>query len=198
MAVLQPNEFDIAYFTGGHPAGYSNYQRWNWISGDILPVNESTGEYFSDIGKKFKLWQFLVGKKVLELGCAFGYIVQTLRENEVQAWGMDVSAYAISQADETVKPYLINDDARVALNQYARNSYNIVYSRDFLCCFSESDLNALIPLMNKIGFLQVHFIRDDYNSDYYISKPVSWWMGLGFKKGTILVLNNDFNNFYKV
>lgn len=198
MAVLQPHEFDMSYFTGGHPAGYSNYQRWYRYSSDILPSDESTGEYFSDIAKKFKLWQFLDTKKVLELGCAYGVIVQMLRENGIQAWGMDISEYAISQADPGVQPYLINSDVRGALPQYPRNAFNVVFSHDFLCCFSESDLNLLIIQMNKIGFLQVHFIRDDYNPDYYISMPVSWWLGLGFKKGTILILNNDFNNFYKV
>ena len=198
MAVLQPHEFDMAYFTGGHPAGYSNYQRWYRYSSDILPSDESTGEYFSDIAKKFRLWQFLYTKKILELGCAYGFFVQTLRENGIQAWGMDISEYAISQADPGVQSYLINTDVRVALSQYQRNAFNVVFSRDFLCCFSESDLNVLITQMNKIGFLQVHFIRDDYNPDYYISMPVSWWLGLDFKKGTILILNNDFNNFYKV
>jgi trans-aconitate methyltransferase len=42
----------------------------------------------------------------LDLGCAKGYLVKALRAREVIAYGIDHSAYAIAEADPSVRPYL--------------------------------------------------------------------------------------------
>jgi len=44
--------------------------------------------------------------KVMDIGCAMGYIVGRLRKAGVDAWGVDISRYALSHAPEEVKPYL--------------------------------------------------------------------------------------------
>ena len=41
----------------------------------------------------------------LDAGCAWGFLVETLRERKVQAWGIDVSAYAIGKVHESVRAY---------------------------------------------------------------------------------------------
>jgi len=42
---------------------------------------------------------------VLDAGCAWGFLVEALRKRGVAAWGVDVSEYAISNVDESVKEY---------------------------------------------------------------------------------------------
>lgn len=42
---------------------------------------------------------------VLDAGCAMGFLVEMLRKRGVEAWGIDVSEYAISQAHESVREY---------------------------------------------------------------------------------------------
>jgi GT2 family glycosyltransferase/cyclopropane fatty-acyl-phospholipid synthase-like methyltransferase len=42
---------------------------------------------------------------VLDAGCAWGFLVEMLRDRGVEAWGMDISEYAISKVHESVKPY---------------------------------------------------------------------------------------------
>ena len=44
-------------------------------------------------------------RRVLDAGCAIGLLVETLRDRGVQAWGVDISSFAIAHAHETVKPY---------------------------------------------------------------------------------------------
>lgn len=44
--------------------------------------------------------------KVLDVGCAKGYLVKLLRELGIEAWGVDISEYAIANAPSNVKPYL--------------------------------------------------------------------------------------------
>jgi SAM-dependent methyltransferase len=42
---------------------------------------------------------------VLDAGCAMGFLVEALRARGVEAWGIDVSEYAISQVHESVAEY---------------------------------------------------------------------------------------------
>jgi Methyltransferase domain len=42
---------------------------------------------------------------VLDAGCAWGFLVEALRARGVDAWGVDVSEYAIDHVDDSVKEY---------------------------------------------------------------------------------------------
>lgn len=44
-------------------------------------------------------------KTVLDAGCAMGFLVEALRARDVEAWGIDISDYAISQAHESVRAF---------------------------------------------------------------------------------------------
>jgi SAM-dependent methyltransferase len=44
-------------------------------------------------------------KTVLDAGCASGFLVECLRERGVEAWGLDISEYAIQNVHESIKPY---------------------------------------------------------------------------------------------
>jgi len=43
---------------------------------------------------------------VLDAGCAWGFLVGALRERGIQAYGVDISEYAMSQADESISEYV--------------------------------------------------------------------------------------------
>jgi SAM-dependent methyltransferase len=43
---------------------------------------------------------------VLDVGCAKGFFVETLRERGLEAWGVDISAYAVECAAPETRPYL--------------------------------------------------------------------------------------------
>jgi SAM-dependent methyltransferase len=45
-------------------------------------------------------------RTVLDAGCAKGFLVHALRQRGVDAWGVDVSEYAIANALEPVRPYV--------------------------------------------------------------------------------------------
>lgn len=50
--------------------------------------------------------------RVLDVGCAKGYQVLALRREGVEAWGVDISDYAISEAPAEVEPYLKVEEYR--------------------------------------------------------------------------------------
>jgi SAM-dependent methyltransferase len=43
--------------------------------------------------------------RVLDAGCGFGFLVEALRQRGVEAFGVDVSPFAISQVHPSVQPY---------------------------------------------------------------------------------------------
>ena len=86
------------------------------------PVELAFGEFYyaHDCGIPYERnehWQTFFGavadgiverlapRTVLDVGCAMGFLVEALRDRGVEAWGIDVSSYAISKVYETVKPY---------------------------------------------------------------------------------------------
>lgn len=47
----------------------------------------------------------LAPRTVLDAGCAIGFLVEALRGRGVEAWGIDISEYAIEQVPETIRPF---------------------------------------------------------------------------------------------
>ena len=204
MSLLLPQEYDVRYFDPwkadyAHVAGYSRYEKWRRVHDAFTTHQESTGEYFSDMMKMYRVQQFLDGKKVLDVGCAKGFMVEALRDMGVNAWGVDCSAYAIGEAREDIRPFLIQADAREYLPALKKNSFNVIYSRWFLTCMSDADLTVVIPAMNNAGFLQIHHIWTDFLPEHYNCHPMEWWLsGAGFKRGTRLIYKDDIANPFTV
>lgn len=44
-------------------------------------------------------------RKVLDAGCAIGLLVEELRSRDIEAFGVDISEYAISQVHESIRPF---------------------------------------------------------------------------------------------
>jgi len=186
MPTLQPEEYDISYFDGRkatyrHNAGYSEYSRWHRHDGA-----NSAGEFFKDQAAKW-VAQFNFTGTLLDIGCAKGFHVQDLRELGVDAWGVDVSPYAIGEADPVVAPYLSVADIRTHIDTYANKQWDVIFSARFLGCLAESELPSIITGMNRKSKQQIHIIDEQPNPTFYIARPLSWWAQQGFAKGTRLV-----------
>ncbi len=59
--------------------------------------------FFNNIAER--IVKELEPKSVLDAGCAWGFLVEALRSRGVEAWGVDVSKYAISNVHESIKDY---------------------------------------------------------------------------------------------
>ena len=199
MSVLQPTEYDASYFDGStqalaHNAGYSSYKRWKRHDGV-----DSLGEYWLDEAKKLLDGHNLTNLKVLEIGCAKGFLVQDLNDLGVDCYGLDVSDYAINTALDgatLARPDLANKfyvgDIRTALAQFGRNEFDVVFSMRLLECLEDVDLPDVISELNRISRKQIH-ILDEFSGNqagaaqYYNGKPIEEWVTMKFSKGSILV-----------
>ena len=61
------------------------------------------GRFFGNIAEE--LIRALQPKRVLDAGCALGFLVQAFWDRGVEAWGIDISRYAISQVRRDLQPY---------------------------------------------------------------------------------------------
>jgi SAM-dependent methyltransferase len=59
--------------------------------------------FFSNVAEH--VIRSLQPRKVLDAGCAMGLLVESLWDRGVEAWGIDISPYAISQVRRDVKPF---------------------------------------------------------------------------------------------
>ena len=192
---LTPEEFDASYFDGAlqryaHNAGWSRYQRYYRINSTT-----STGEKFRDIATGVCNELKLVGKKVLELGCAKGFIVKDLRDLNVDAYGLDVSRYAIGQCEEGMSPYLTVGNA-TDLSAYADNEFDYIISFRMLECLSDTDINSVLSQCAAKGLKQAHVVSLDARSDYYQQKSLQSWLDdYNWPSGTIIAPNEDWHNY---
>ena len=200
------NYFEALETQVSYKGGYQNYgatfQNRNRCNA-FVPVEESKG-YYEDIATMLRADHFLDGKKVLEIGCAYGYIVHYLRGLGVNAYGIDVSAWAVQKAHEMFPElaetdvngiqYVSQADARTHLSTYGKREFYFVFSRWVLQCFTDLELlgdgskenPGIIEELNTISSYQGHFIYTRL-PDVYNVKTLQEWLALPWDRGTRLV-----------
>ena len=186
MPILKPEDYDITYFDGKivgkqHPAGYSYYKRsYETIKGIEVDSWEPIAKKYID---RFQLKD----KKVLELGCAKGFILEHFRKNGVDAYGIDISKYSVGNADSYIKEYIKLGDVRDILLLYLDNFFDYVCSFQFIHCFPDDEIKNLIKEMNRISLSQFHVFDEETNCDFYIRRPMEEWISYDWKKEEILI-----------
>ena len=94
--MFDANYFDADYFLRGKETGKSLYTDYRWLPELTIPM---AGAIVNHLGITYD-------HKILDFGCARGYTVKALRHLGYDAFGVDVSEWAIENADESTKPYL--------------------------------------------------------------------------------------------
>lgn len=204
--MLDVSEYDGSYFDGKlhpmqHNAGYSIYRRWHY--------NDT--ELFADRAAGFVNKLSLSGKKVLEVGCAKGFVVEALADAGVDAYGIDVSDYCISTCDgfsgktdaaaKIRRPDLadrfILGDIRTALASFPDNEFDALISLNFLVCIPEEDLPLLVSEMNRVSKFQAHVVNEYSDSTegagrFYINRTKQQWLDdFNWGKGTRILTGYD-------
>jgi len=76
---------------------------------------------------------------VLDVGCAMGYLVASLRDRGVKAYGIDVSEYAISKVREDIRPYCRACSALESLPEDFPRKYDLVTTIEVIEHLYEED-----------------------------------------------------------
>lgn len=113
--------------------------------------------------------------KILSIGDGCGFLVKTLREKGCNAWGLEISDYAI---DNSCAPeYMRQGDVRDI--PYA-SGFDLVFSQGLWCHIPEEDIDKAWAECKRVGKQQEHYIDYEEAPDdipYFVTrKSETWWM----------------------
>jgi SAM-dependent methyltransferase len=92
---MNKDYYDRDYYEAGIESGKSCYQNFRWVPELTIPMAMTM----------IDLLGIKRDQSVLDFGCAKGYLVRALRMLYRDAWGVDISDYALKHVDPEVKMY---------------------------------------------------------------------------------------------
>jgi len=191
--------YDEEYFERGLMSGKSLYVNFHW-----MPELTIRMAYF--MAKDLPIEE---GAKILDFGCAKGYLVRAFRFLNFDAYGVDISDYAISKTEKDAVKYckLIkhNSDIRKIFDF----RFDWVIAKDVFEHISEQQLPDVLrelSLIAKRVFIIIplakndtggEFICPDYNKEltHFTAKTNKWWKEI-FQKNNFSVEKASFEFRY--
>lgn len=158
------------YFMRGADKNISNYRNYSLTRWK---------KRFNRISKE--LIKVINPQSVLDAGCAKGYLVQILRQSGVDAYGIDVSEYAISQAPENVKEYV--QQGLIQELPYPNNSFDVVICCDVMEHIPGSEVGKVFSEFSRVCkkyivlLVLTEHISWDIDKSHITIKPKCWWEG---------------------
>ena len=127
---------------------------------------------------------------VLDAGCAMGFLVEMLNRRAVDAWGVDISEYAISKVDESV-----DERCRVgSLTEPLDRRYDLIVCIEVLEHIPADEVNdAIANLCGATDRLLLSASPNDYGEATHVNvqPPESWAAALA-REGFLRDLERDF------
>lgn len=116
-------------------------------------------------------------KTVLDMGCAFGYLVSALRNKGVQAYGIDISEYALSQADEKIKPYVKVMSALDKLPDNFPKKYDLVVSIEMIeHLYADDGLKVIKKMTEYADRILLSSTDSDFAEPTHVNvQPKEYW-----------------------
>ena len=178
--------YDESYFHD-NDAGYTQYQRDLWPPDTPEHLQSRAQQLFNEVASR---GASIANRKVLILGCAYGYTVEYLVGLGANAFGMDISAYAISQAPSSIAGRVLVGDARLRADLNAARSlaaiqgnarFDLIVSEDLLPCYTDAQaIAAAIEWRTRHGQRVAHRITiGNYQGGYNLKTLAQWRTLLG-------------------
>jgi len=128
---------------------------------------------------------------VLDAGCAMGYLVAALRDRGVEAYGIDISEYAISMVRGDIKPFCVVGSLMEPLPQSLPQRYDLVVTIEVLEHLYAEDgrkaIQNLCKLSDKIIFSST---PDDFTERTHVNvQQREYWARIFAAEGFIDDLN---------
>jgi len=184
-------KFNEDYYERGVETGVSCYSNFRWIPELTIPLCATMIESLG-IGKF---------ETILDFGSAKGYLVKGFRLLHREAYGAEISDYAIQATPESVRSYIYHYD-RDKENLLNRK-FDWIIAKDVLEHIEYSDIDSILSFLNKIGnkmFAVVplgeegNYIVPAYNLDvtHIIKESLEWWINK-FKENNFKIIEATYH-----
>jgi SAM-dependent methyltransferase len=173
-------------------------------SGDDGPIEYGSFYYRHDCGIPYERNEHWLGffgdvaegiirnlhpTSVLDAGCAMGFLVEALHKRGVEAWGIDISEYAISQVDESVR-----DRCSVAsLAEPLGRRYDLIACIEVLEHIPPTETDKVIAnLCASTDRLLLSTSPEDYGEATHLNvQPPEAWTAALAREGFLRDLDQD-------
>lgn len=131
-----------------------------------------------------------IWRKILFVGCGKGFEVLYFRNKGYDAWGIDISKYAIDNCHPDVKKYVFHEDI-CDMDRFKENEFNVVASWDVLGFIDHTKQEKAIRKISQLAknYIQLKFIvegaliarktePDGYDGGPIYLKPLYYWVQL--------------------
>jgi hypothetical protein len=124
---------------------------------------------------------------VFDAGCAMGFLIEALRARAVDAWGVDVSEYAIANADPSVKEYCRVSSLSDPLPGDFPGHYDLVTCIEVVEHIDSAELPAVLDnLCARSDRILLSSSPDDYSEATHVNvRPAEQWAALFAARGFI-------------
>lgn len=152
------NYYDT-YHTDAGPVPYVR-ERGPW-----LPLFRAMAEYIDTTIKP---------KKVLDAGCAKGFLVEALRDRGIEAFGVDISEYAISEVRPDVRAYCRVGSLVMPLSEH----YDLITCIEVLEHMTEEEAkHAIANICKNTNDVLFSSSPDDFDEPTHVTvRPRSFWV----------------------
>ncbi len=141
--------YDYAYFDGDRKYGYGGYypdDRWIPVAKDII-------SYYG----------LQPGSKVLDVGCAKGYLVEALDEFGMNAYGIDISRYAVKNCSLDMVGRIHRGD--ILDLHFPDNSFDLVLSINIVHNLDEEHLSLAFKELQRVSRKDCFITVDSYRNE---------------------------------
>jgi len=182
--------FDESYFRNGKRSKKSLYENYSWMPELTKPLATAICR-FTGITK---------GDVVLDYGCARGYLVRALIENGIEAFGLDVSEYAITHSDVVVREklrHLTNETLPEAIKTLDCSNVDWLIAKDVfehiepfalhktLC--DAAKLGIKLYVLVPLGDMGRYRIPDyELDASHITAENEDWWCELFASSGFVV------------
>lgn len=162
---------------------YDKYYYLNYC-GISYDKKENWEKFFGDIADR--IVQEINPKTVLDAGCAYGYLVAALRDRGVEAYGIDISDYAIGQVRDDIKSYCEVGSVLEPL----KRSYDLIICIEVIEHLKPAESRKAIENLckNTVDFLFTSTPFDFNEATHFNVQPTEYWVKifatLGFFRDT--------------
>ncbi len=174
--------YDEDYFINGKQSGKSLYENYRWLPKETKFMANAIAEYLS----------LNRGDRILDYGCARGYLVKAFRSLGFKAFGCDISEYAISNCHPEVSDYLSLVDEEISFSKLPydfQSRFDFLISKDMLEHIPKNQIKTLIKSFRKmsnrlyavvpLGDHGIYRIEDyELDQSHVIAEDEVWWADL--------------------
>lgn len=168
-------KYNEDYYERGVEMNISGYSNYRWIPELTIPLAHRILEV-SEI-KKYD--------KILDFGCAKGYLVKALRLLHRNAYGYDISDYAKSKVPEDTKPYILENlrdqyfDWVISKDVFEHIQYReldmVINTLRSMC----DNMFVIVPLgyeiKGVISTKRYYAPANELDKTHIIREEIEWW-----------------------